>query len=390
MTDTSAEAAADPAATRRRRLIVIGAGLALIAVAWALWCLFSGNTLRSTDDAYINGHVILITPRVAGAVSAVLADNTDRVRAGQTLVELDPSDARIELASAQAALAQAIRRVRGLFAATAQAAAMIQFRQAELERAQADLRVRQAIVGQGAVTEEATRHARDAVRAGRAALDVAEQAYAEALSQTKGTSLLDHPEVRAALERVRAAELALQRTTIHTPVSGMVAQRNVQLGERVAVGDRLMAVVPLDQLWVDANFKEVQLEGVCRGQPARVTADIYGDRIVYHGTVDDVEAGSGAAFSLLPPQNATGNWIKVVQRVPVRIRLNPAELARHPLRIGMSADVQIDTSRCPPGTDLSLGRSIERTAIYAAQAKAADQLAATAMDDDLGENDGSR
>lgn len=195
----------------------------------------------------------------------------------------------------------------------------------------------------------------------------------------------DHPEVRVALERVRAAALALERTTIRSPISGMVAQRTVQLGKRVGMGDKLMAVVSLDQLWVDANFKEVQLAGVYSGQPAVVKADIYGSRVTYHGTVDDIEAGSGSAFALLPPRNATGNWIKVVQRVPVRIRLNPDEVAKHPLRIGMSTEVDVDTSMCVSGKALKRAATVGRTALHADQQKRADEQVAAAIGERRGE-----
>jgi len=378
MTDTT-PAATDAAAMRRRRLIVAGGAVILLAVIWTAWHFLSGNTHRSTDDAYVNGHVVSITPQVAGSVSAVRVDNSDRVQAGQVLVEIDSSDARIAFASAQAELAETLRRVHGLFAAAAQAAAVVQLRQAELDRTSDDLGARQSIVDQGAVTAEDARHARDAVRAARAALGAAKQAHAEALSQTDGTTVEDHPEVRAAMEHVRAAALGLQRTTIRSPVAGMVALRSVQLGRRVAIGDRLMAVVPLDQVWVEANFKEVQLAGICPAQRVLVTADVYGGRLVYHGIVDDVEAGSGAAFALLPAQNATGNWLKVVQRIPVRIRLDPAEVAQHPLRIGMSTEVEIDASQCLSGRPVSAAHAIEQTAVYAAQSTAADEQTATAM-----------
>ncbi|MBZ5788742.1 efflux RND transporter periplasmic adaptor subunit [Burkholderia contaminans] len=384
MTDTQTNNTPESAA-RRRRMLAIAGVLALTAAAWGGWRLLSGDTIRTTDDAYVNGHVVSITPQVAAAVSAVLADNADRVQAGQTLVELDSSDARIALDAAQAELAKTIRKVKGLFASEAQTAALIDLRKAELNRATADLTARQRVVDQGAVTAEEARHAGDAVKTARAALDAAVQAHAEALAPIRGTDVDDHPEVRVALERVRAAALALERTTIRSPISGMVAQRTVQLGKRVGVGDKLMAVVSLDQLWVDANFKEVQLAGVCSGQPAVVKADIYGSRVTYHGTVDDIEAGSGSAFALLPPQNATGNWIKVVQRVPVRIRLNSDEVAKHPLRIGMSTEVEIDTSTCVSGKDLKRAATVERTALYTDQQKRADEHAAAAIGDSQGE-----
>lgn len=358
----------------------------LVVAVWGVWHVVMGDTTRTTDDAYVNGHVVAITPQVAGAVSKVAVDNADRVTAGQTLAEIDASDARIALDAAHAELARTVRRVRGLFAAEAHAAAMVALRQAELERAKADFSTRRSIVNQGAVTEEETRHAADAVKAAGAALQAAMHSHVEAQAQTQGTTLNTHPDILAATERVRAAALALERTTIRSPVAGMIAQRTVQLGKRVGVGDKLMAVVPLDEVWVDANFKEVQLDGVCPGQPARVKADLYGSRVVYRGTVDDIEAGSGAAFSLLPPQNATGNWIKVVQRVPVRIRLNPEDVAQHPLRIGMSTEVEIDARQCTASKGGRKARTPEKTDVYDAQKVAADQNAANAVEASLGKS----
>ena len=383
MTDTPTSPAADPAAVRRKRLIALGAGVTVIALGWGSYSWLSGGNSRSTDDAYVNGHVVSVTPQVAGTVIRVGADNSDRVAAGTPLVEIDPSDARVALAAAEADLARAVRNVRGLFATDARFDAEIGVAQASLDKARSDYRQRQAIAGTGAVTGEDVRHARDAVRSAEAMLAAARKARAQALAQTSGATLASHPDVRAAAERVRAAALALARARVVAPVSGMIAQRSVQLGRRVAPGDRLMAVVPLDGLWTDANFKEVQLDGICPGQPATVTADIYGARVTYHGRVADIEAGSGAAFALLPAQNATGNWIKVVQRVPVRIRLDPAELARNPLRIGLSAKVTVDTSRCDRKARPAAPQA-ESVALYDAQTRAADATVARIIAANIG------
>ncbi|CAB3748990.1 HlyD family efflux transporter periplasmic adaptor subunit [Paraburkholderia humisilvae] len=383
-TTLTAARAAPAKPTRRRRMMALSGALIVAAAAWGASRVLYPATIRSTDDAYVNGHVVSITPQTAGSVTAIFADNPDRVQAGQTLVEIDPNDARIALDAAQAELARTVRHVRGLFALEAQTAALVELRRTELDRAKADLRARQGIAAQGAVTEEEARHAGDAVKAAQAAYDAALQTHADALAQVRGTDVDHHPDVQAALARVRAASLALERTTIRSPVSGMVAQRSVQLGKRVAVGDRLMAVVPLDQLWVEANFKEVELDGMCPGQTAIVTADVYGSRATYHGTVVDIEAGSGAAFSLLPAQNATGNWIKVVQRVPVRILLDPHEIAKHPLRIGMSTEVEVDTRTCPSGKDLGRPLTVERTSLYEDEQRTADQRAASALADSTG------
>lgn len=382
MTDASSSPT-DPLAVRRKRLLLLGAGVAVIALGWGGYNWLSGGESRSTDDAYVNGHVVAVTPQVAGTVIRVGADNSDRVVAGTPLIEIDPSDARVALAAAEADLARAVRNVRGLFATDARFDAEIGVAQASLDKARADLSQRQAIANTGAVTGEDVRHARDAMRSAEATLAAAREARAEALAQTSGATLASHPDVQAAAERVRAAALTLARARIVAPVGGMIAQRNVQLGRRVAPGDRLMAVVPLDGLWIDANFKEVQLDGICPGQPATVTADIYGRRVVYHGRVADIEAGSGAAFALLPAQNATGNWIKVVQRVPVRIRLDPTELTRNPLRIGLSAKVTIDTDRCDRKAQPTAPQS-ESVALYDAQVREADATVARVIAANIG------
>ena len=374
-----------PAAARRKRLLWLGGGLAAAALGWGLYALFSNNDFRTTDNAYVGGHVIQVTPQIAGTVTHILADNTDLVAAGTPLVETDPADAKVELAAAEAELAQAVRNVRGLFAADARHGAEIVVAQTGLDRARADWRERKAIAASGAVTGEEVRHAGDAVRAAEASLASARQARIEALAQISGSSLASHPGVRRAAERVRAAALAVERSHILAPASGMIAQRSIQLGHRVAPGERLMAVVPLDRLWVDANFKETQLKGICPGQPATVTADIYGRSVVYHGRVVGLEAGTGAAFALLPPQNATGNWIKVVQRIPVRIALDPAELAKQPLRIGMSTEVTVDAGHCDPKTSLAQRTAqTNDTEINAIQAKAADRRVAAVIAASIG------
>jgi len=397
---SSSPAVADPMDLRRRRLLFLGAAIAAIAIGWTGYRWLSNGNSRSTDDAYVNGHVVAITPQVAGAVIRIAADNADRVVAGTPLVEIDPTDGKVELAAAEAQLAQAVRGVRGLYANDARLRADMRGRQADIDKARADLdkaradfRQRQSIAGTGAVTDEDVRHAADAVHMAEAALASAEaalssteQARAQALAQIDGAGavLSTHPAVQAAAQRVRAAVLAIARTQVLSPVSGMVVQRLVQLGRRVGPGDRLMAVVPLDRLWIDANFKEVQLDGICPGQPATVTADIYGRHVTYHGRVGDIEAGSGAAFALLPAQNATGNWIKVVQRVPVRIQLDPGELTAHPLRVGLSAKVTVDTAHCESKAPAAPAQMEDMT-LYTAQAKQADAAVAQVIAETMGQ-----
>ncbi|PRC94085.1 efflux RND transporter periplasmic adaptor subunit [Solimicrobium silvestre] len=342
----SQEIVATPSSTRRKRLLVVFGAIAVAASAFAAWRFFSDDSLRSTDNAYVGGQVVQVMPQIAGTVTRIMADNTDRIAAGASLIQLDSTDAQVELAAAEAKLAQAVRTVRGLYANDARYGADILAQQAELDKARADLAERKAVASIGAVTGEDLRHAANAVLKAEAIYTAAQQARAQALAQIDGSTFASHPDIQAAAQRVRAALIALSRSRIVAPVSGMVAQRVVQLGRRVGPGDRLMSIVPLDRLWVDANFKEVQLKGICPGQSAKVTADVYGKALIYHGRVEDIEAATGAAVALLPAQNATGNWIKIVQRVPVRISLDPAELLRNPLRIGMSTEVEINTSSC--------------------------------------------
>lgn len=295
-----------------------------------------------TDDAYVNGHVVEITPQISGTVVAIRADNTQWVKAGTPLVRLDPANATVALQRAEAQLAQTVRRVRSVFATTAQLHAQVAVRRTALARAESDYARRARLGHSGAVSQEDVQHAHDAERAARAALQAAEQRLAADQAWIDGTTVSTNPDVRAAAAKVHAAYLDYIRTLLPAPVSGFVAKRHVQLGERVSPGMPLMSVVPLSQVWVDANFKESQLADVRMGQPVTLTSDLYGSDVVFHGRVVGFGAGTGSAFALLPAQNATGNWIKIVQRVPVRIALNSTELAEHPLQIGLSMRAYID------------------------------------------------
>ena len=330
--------------SRRRRWLAIAAAAFVVAalgygVYWATVLRFR----ESTDDAYVGGNVVQITPRIAGTVVAIGADDTQYVDAGQMLVRLDQSDAKVALDQAEAQLARTVRDVRGLYATSGQLQATVAMRQSDLDRANEDLARRERLSTSGAISREELQHARDAVASAKSALKAAEQQLAANRAQVDRTTIEDHPDVRAAAARWRDAYLAYARTELPAPVSGFVAKRSVQLGQRVAAGAPLMAVVPLDQVWVDANFKEAQLAPMRVGQPVKVTADVYGGKVEYHGKVVGFGAGTGSAFAVLPPQNATGNWIKIVQRVPVRIALDPREVSAHPLQIGLSMDVQVDT-----------------------------------------------
>ncbi|CAB3700697.1 HlyD family secretion protein [Trinickia soli] len=329
--------------SKRKRLMTLLVGVILVAaVAYGLYYFLDARFHEDTDDAYVNGNVVQITPQVTGTVIAVNADDTQTVKAGQPLVVLDGADARVALQQAEANLAQTVRQVRGLFVNNDQYQAQIAERQADLSRAQDDLRRRLTIAQSGAVSQEEISHARDTVKAALAALDAAEQQLASNRALTSNTTIATHPNVLAAAAKVRDAYLNFARNTLPAPVTGYVAKRSVQVGQRVAPGNPLMAIVPLESVWVDANFKEGQLKHMRIGQPVELTADVYGSSVVYHGKVVGFSAGTGSAFSLLPAQNATGNWIKVVQRLPVRVELDQQELRAHPLRIGLSMQADVD------------------------------------------------
>jgi membrane fusion protein (multidrug efflux system) len=345
--DRNPTAAAAPprrqAGALRRPALILTALIVLALGAGALvYWLMVGRYYEDTDDAYVNGRVVTITPLTGGTVVAIGADETDTVTRGQMLVRLDPNDAHIELMGREAQLGQAVRETRTLYANNEVLQANVTLRETELDRANDDLARRRAVQGTGVVSDEEIRHAEMAVATARAALVAAREQLASNRGVTAGTQVASHPNVLAAAARVREAYLALQRGEIVAPVAGQVARRNVQVGQRLAPGNPIMTLVPMDNLWVDANFKEVQLENMRIGQPVKVLADIYGSRVEYHGKIIGLGAGTGSVFSLLPAQNATGNWIKVVQRVPVRIALDPRELKDHPLRVGLSIRATVD------------------------------------------------
>ena len=328
---------------RNRMLVIVTLAILVIGIGYGIYW---GTVLRfreSTDDAYVNGNIVQITPQIAGTVVGINADDTQYVTAGQTLVRLDPADAKVSLEQAEANLALTVRSVRGLFATTAQMGAAQGIRQADLDTAQKDLARRERLAGSGAISGEELQHAREAVSAAKSALLASQQQFVADRVRIDGTQVEDHPQVKAAASAVHAAFLTLARTQLPAPVAGFVAHRNVQLGQRVSPGSVLMAVVPLNQVWVDANFKELQIGNIHVGQPATLTADLYGGSVEYHGIVVGFSAGTGASCALLPAQTATGNWIKVVQRLPVRIVLDPKDLAAHPLQVGLSMRVKVST-----------------------------------------------
>jgi membrane fusion protein (multidrug efflux system) len=353
--------------SRRKKLIigVLGA-FALASIASAVYWATVSRYVEYTDNAYVNGDTIQITPQVAGTVTAIGADDTQFVKAGQVLVQLDQADAEIALQRAESQLARAVRSVRNLYATSAQQQASLQARESDLAKSEQDVARRERLASSGAISKEEVQHARDAVAVAQSALAAARQQLAATSALVDHTTIEKHPEVQSAAAAVKDAYLASARTALPAPVNGFVAKRSVQLGQRVNPGAPLMAVIPLDKVWVDANFKEPQLAGIRIGQPATLKADVYGSQVEYHGHVIGIGAGTGGAFALLPAQNASGNWIKIVQRVPVRIELDAQELAAHPLQIGLSMQVDIDIhDRSGPRLPQVAGASaVHRTDVF--------------------------
>ena len=347
----------DKASTRKKGLMIVGVLVGAVATVWGGYQFFYGKYHIITDNAYVAGNIIQITPQVSGTVVSIQADETDFVKAGELLVKIDSTDAKVALEQARAQLEQTIRDVKTLFANNEALRAQVNLRQAdltkaevELARAQDDVKRRTPLLNSGAVGQEEFNHvnaqlatAKSMAQAAQSAVIASKEQLQASLTQTEGTTVERHPNVERAVARYREAYLALERVELVSPIDGHIAKRGVQVGQRVQAGSPLMTIVALNQLWVDANFKESQLQDIRIGQPVELAADVYGQKIVFHGKVAGLGAGTGSAFSLLPAQNATGNWIKVVQRVPVRITLDDAELVKHPLRVGLSMDVTIET-----------------------------------------------
>jgi len=329
---------------RRRILLLIAAIFIVIGASWAAYWTLVLAKREKTDDAYVNGNKVVLSAQIAGTVIAVLADDTQLVKAGQVLVKLDPIDAQTALSRAASALAQTVRQVRQQKATASQYDSEIETRRLELARAQIDLTKREPLIADHAIAGEEVRHAQESVQLARAALTQAERLSLSAHALVDGTPVDTNPAVLQAKDAFRDAWIAAQRNAVVAPVTGYIAERSVQLGQHIQAGEALMTVIPLHALWVDANFKEVQLRNLRIGQNAEVRSDLYGGSFIFHGRVQGMSAGTGAAFSLLPPQNASGNWIKVVQRVPVRIRIDDNDLVKSPLRVGLSATVTVDTT----------------------------------------------
>ena len=344
-TETQSDAnpgAANSNGKRNRRLLILAVIVAIGVVLYLAYYFLHARFFESTDDAYVTTDLVQVTSEIPGTITAVRADNTQQVERGQVLVELDSADAQIAVAAAEAELARTVRTVRGLFSKSSGLRSVINARKVALQGAREDLNRRLKVAAEGGVSAEELQHARDQVAQLEAALATSNEELETNNAQVENTTISNHPLVLAAVANLRQAELNLKRTRITAPVSGAVARRTVEIGSRIAAGTPLLAVVPLDNAWVEANFKEVQLEHMRVGQPVEVYSDLYGKDVQYHGRIAGLGAGSGAAFGLLPAQNASGNWIKIVQRVPVRIALDPQELAKNPLRVGLSMKATVD------------------------------------------------
>ena len=351
-------AAADKRANRRRLLIWLSVGVIAAAVLYGAWALLFASRTITTDNAYVGADTALVTPLVSAPVAKVLVRETQVVKVGDLLVTLDDADARIMVDQAAAALGQAERKVRGYSASDQALAGQLGARDAQvararsnLERARTDLARRQALSASGAVSGDELTAARNAFAGAQAELAEAQAGRQAALGARQanavlidGVALDQNPEVAAARARLEAAQLALSRTQIKAPIDGVVSRKQVQIGQQAQVGAPLMSIVPTGQAYVDANFKEGQLRKLKIGQPVTLTSDLYGGGVTFHGRVIGLSGGTGSAFSLIPAQNASGNWIKVVQRLPVRIQLDPRDLVSHPLRIGLSMKASVDVA----------------------------------------------
>ncbi|MEW9571721.1 HlyD family efflux transporter periplasmic adaptor subunit [Rhodanobacter sp. Si-c] len=340
----AANTAAQPPQNKRRGFLLrmLLAVIVIAGIAWTLWYFLDGRWYESTDDAYVGGNVVQLTPQIPGTVVTIGADDGDLVKQGDVLVKLDRSNADVALAEAKANLANTVRKVRGLYSSVNGQQAIVAARETAVAKAKADYDRRTGLARSGAISAEELSHVRDELTAAQSALVTAQQQYQTSKVLVDDTVVASHPDVQAAAAQFRAAYLDDERTTLVAPVTGYVAMRSVQLGQRVAPGAPLMAVVPLHEVWIDANFKETQLTHMRIGQPVTVESDVYGSAVKYQGKVQSLGIGTGSAFSLLPAQNATGNWIKIVQRIPVRVVFtDPKQLDAHPLRIGMSLDVEV-------------------------------------------------
>ena len=382
--ETTPEVHVQRSSKRKRNFIILILILMLAAAGCLAWYFLYARYYESTDDAYVNGNQVALTPQIGGTVTQVTADEGDFVEKGQPLVLLDPSDTKIALQQAEANLANTVRQVRGLYSTADNYRAQVAAKQVALQTAQNDYARRQKIFSTGAIAAEDLSHYRDAVSSAQSDLAAAQQALRTNLAMVDDTVIDSHPEIKTAVATLRQRYLDNARTTIVAPVSGYVAKRAVQLGMRVTSGTTLLAIVPLNEVWVDANFKESQMSTMRLGQKVTLSADLYGDDVEYHGTIESLGIGTGSAFSLLPAQNASGNWIKIVQRLPVRITLDPHDMQKHPLRVGLSMNARVDIRNNEDGHLLpqqTVSTPRFTTDVYKDSLEAADKLVAKILHD---------
>ena len=392
---------ATPQQRKRRRALLIFAGIVvLIGIGWLAWHLLVGRWQEDTEDAYVQGNIVTVTPQTGGTVIAIGVEDGQKVAAGQILVRFDTADADAAYAQAAAGLANAVRQVRGVYRAVDAGQAEVQARdaavrqaQATLASARADVARRTGLVASGAVSAEELAHAHTQLANAEATLAAAEAAVfgarenvARNRALVDNSGIRDNPQVAAAAAQLRQAWINRQRTQIISPIDGFVAKRTVQLGQRIAPGTPLMAVIPLRDVWVDANFKETQLNRLRLGQRVELISELYGDGTVFHGKLQSLGLGTGSAFSILPAQNASGNWIKIVQRVPVRIELDPKELREHPLRLGLSMSVKVNLRDKGEGLlpTAPMAAPAQGTTAYDKQQRDADAQVNAVIDANLG------
>ncbi|CCB88929.1 HlyD family secretion protein [Simkania negevensis] len=372
----------------KRRLVMKWTGVTILfagLVVLALW-LFYYRFIEYTDDAYVSGNLVELTPQVAGIIASINVDNTDYVEEGQVLIELDKTDYIFALEKSCNELAETVREVVQMFLKVEELEAQLQVKEAELMKAEQDYENRVNLVNIGAVSTEEFEHVEAALKSARASAKETYHTLQAAYAQVQGTTVRTHPLVRKGAQQVKDDWVSLRRCEIVSPVNGYVSQRVAQLGEWVNLAEPLLAIVPLDELWVDANFKETQLSDFRIGQDVKLRADLYGWRVTYQGKVIGINPGTGNTFSILPPQNATGNWIKIVQRVPVRISLDSKQLERNPLWLGLSMDVTVDI-KDTSGDRLSeyrVAKPIYRTSIYSQQELGADALIEQIISSNIG------
>ncbi|MQP77247.1 biotin/lipoyl-binding protein [Stenotrophomonas sp. MYb238] len=376
-----------PVARSRRGRLLRGllAIVVLLLAAFALWYFAFGRWFEETDDAYVQGNQVQITPQVAGTVVAIGADDGMRVERGQLLVRLDPADTEVALQQAEANLARTVRQVRGLYRSVEGAQADLNARQISLKRVRDDFARRKDLAATGAISNEELAHARDELAAAEAAVAGSRETVERSRALVDDTVVATQPDVKAAAAQLRQAWLNNARAGIVAPVAGFVARRSVQVGQRVQPGTPLMAVVPTEQMWVEANFKETQLRHMRLGQEVELRSDLYGGEVKYKGRIASLGLGTGSAFSLLPAQNASGNWIKIVQRVPVRIAIDEKQLAEHPLRIGLSmkAEVSLRDQKGEVLPAKAAAGTVFDTDVYATQLHDADEAIARIIHDNL-------